>query len=85
MSIKKTLEDYSKSNMYPFHMPGHKRQLDGVYKIDMTEVEGVDDLHDATGIIAEEQNRMAGIFGADESHILVGGSSRESICSLCQL
>lgn len=75
MSIKKTLEDYSKSNMYPFHMPGHKRQLDGVYKIDMTEVEGVDDLHDATGIIAEEQNRMAEIFGADESHILVGGST----------
>ena len=73
MSLKKTLEKYSKSNMYPFHMPGHKRQLDGVSKIDMTEVEGVDDLHDASGVIAEDQKRMAKLFGADESRILVGG------------
>ncbi|SHJ53436.1 aminotransferase class I/II-fold pyridoxal phosphate-dependent enzyme [Pseudobutyrivibrio xylanivorans] len=82
MSLKKTLENYSKSNMYPFHMPGHKRQMDGVCKIDMTEVDGVDDLHDANGVIDEEQRRMAKLFGADESRILVGGSTVGNLASI---
>ncbi len=75
MSLKETLENYSKSNMYPFHMPGHKRRLPGCYEIDMTEVEGVDDLHDPTDVILEEQVRMARLFGADDSYMLVGGST----------
>lgn len=75
MSLKETLENYSKSNMYPFHMPGHKRRLPGCYEIDMTEVEGVDDLHDPTDVILEEQERMARLFGADDSYMLVGGST----------
>ena len=39
------LIEYSKSDMYPFHMPGHKRQSDGSvipYQIDLTEIEGFD-------------------------------------------
>ncbi|MCR4567226.1 MAG: aminotransferase class I/II-fold pyridoxal phosphate-dependent enzyme [Pseudobutyrivibrio sp.] len=75
MSIRDALEKYSKSNMYPFHMPGHKRQLPGEYQIDMTEVDGVDDLHDPKTIIAADQKRMAKLYGADESFILVGGST----------
>nr|MCR4830385.1 aminotransferase class I/II-fold pyridoxal phosphate-dependent enzyme [Pseudobutyrivibrio sp.] len=75
MSLSKRLEKYSKSNMYPFHMPGHKRMLEGPYGIDMTEVEGVDDLHDPNDVIAEEQNRLATLYNAKESFILVGGST----------
>ncbi|MCR5195392.1 MAG: aminotransferase class I/II-fold pyridoxal phosphate-dependent enzyme [Pseudobutyrivibrio sp.] len=75
MSIKNTLDKYSKSNMYPFHMPGHKRQLPGEYQIDMTEVDGVDDLHDPESVIAEDQKRMAKLYGAEESYFLVGGST----------
>ncbi len=75
MSLKKVLENYSKSNMYPFHMPGHKRQLEGCYKIDMTEVEGVDDLHDPTEVILEEQERLSRLYKSDSSFILVGGST----------
>lgn len=75
MNLKETLDNYSKSNIYPFHMPGHKRQLDGCYKIDMTEVEGVDDLHDPEYVIAFEQERLAKLYGADRSYILVGGST----------
>ncbi len=75
MSLKETLENYSKSDIYPFHMPGHKRQLDGCYEIDMTEVEGVDDLHDPQSVLKEEQIRLARLFGAEESYILVGGST----------
>ncbi len=75
MNLKDTLEKYSKSNIYPFHMPGHKRMIEGPYKIDMTEVEGVDDLHDPTEVLLDEQKRMARLFGADESYMLVGGST----------
>lgn len=49
--------------------------LDGVYAIDMTEVEGVDDLHDPTDVILDEQKRLARLYGADESFMLVGGST----------
>lgn len=75
MTLTQTLDNYSKSNMYPFHMPGHKRMLEGPYKIDMTEVDGVDDLHDPTDVIANEQKRLAKIYKAKESFILVGGST----------
>ncbi|MCR5581233.1 MAG: aminotransferase class I/II-fold pyridoxal phosphate-dependent enzyme [Pseudobutyrivibrio sp.] len=61
--------------MYPFHMPGHKRQLGGSYEIDMTEVEGVDDLHDPTDVIAYEQQRLAKLYRAKHSYMLVGGST----------
>ncbi|SEK76521.1 Arginine/lysine/ornithine decarboxylase [Pseudobutyrivibrio ruminis] len=82
MSLEKILEDYSKSNMYPFHMPGHKRMLEGPYKIDMTEVDGVDDLHDPEAVIAEEQERLAKIYGADKSFILVGGSTVGNLAAI---
>lgn len=82
MSLKETLENYSKSNMYPFHMPGHKRMLPGAYAIDMTEVEGVDDLHDPSEVIFEEQKRMARLFGAKESYMLVGGSTVGNIAAI---
>ena len=37
---------YGKSDVYPFHMPGHKRKVDwisDVYDIDITEIDGFDD------------------------------------------
>ncbi|WP_036977575.1 aminotransferase class I/II-fold pyridoxal phosphate-dependent enzyme [Pseudobutyrivibrio sp. MD2005] len=75
MSLHETLKEYSKSEMYSFHMPGHKRMLDGCYKIDMTEVEGVDDLHDPDGVIADEQNRLAKLYKVNKAFMLVGGST----------
>ena len=75
MSLHETLKEYSKSEMYPFHMPGHKRMLDGCYKIDMTEMEGVDDLHDPDGVIADEQNRLAKLYKVNKAFMLVGGST----------
>ena len=75
MNLKETLDQYSKSNMYPFHMPGHKRMLGGCYEIDMTEVDGVDDLHDPDGVIAAEQEKLARLYKAKKSFMLVGGST----------
>lgn len=74
------LSEYSRQNYYPFHMPGHKRNKDLVktglpYEIDITEIDGFDDLHHADGILKEAQERAARVFGADETHFLVNGST----------
>ena len=55
-SLKEKLIEYSKSGIYPMHMPGHKRNagsFSDVENIDFTEVEGLDNLHDPDGILKE--------------------------------
>ena len=52
--------------VYPFHMPGHKRQkewLHGLYDVDLTEIAGADDLHEPRGIIYNAQRRAARLCG----------------------
>ena len=53
--LYKELENYGKSDFYPFHMPGHKRNkacIEGDFPIerDITEIDGFDDLHHSEGI-----------------------------------
>lgn len=72
------LTEYGKGDVYPFHMPGHKRQLTGFgdpWQLDITEIDGFDNLHHATGILALLQQRAARIFGSRQSFLLVGGST----------
>lgn len=72
------LQEYAQSDIYPFHMPGHKRQLSlgtDVYHLDITEVEGFDNLHHAQGILAEEQAHLAQYVGAERSFFLINGST----------
>ena len=45
------------------------------YAIDITEIEGFDDLHHARGILQEAQERAAKVYGAEETHYLVNGST----------
>lgn len=78
--LYKRLKDYSDSDYYGFHMPGHKRngrfleELPGC-RIDITEIDGFDDLHHAQGILREAQERAAHLFGAGETHFLINGST----------
>ena len=73
------LEEYVKSGIYPFHMPGHKRREDVLAAInlchDLTEAEGVDDLHCANGILRNAMDNASRFFGADRSFFLVNGST----------
>ncbi len=72
------LTEYTKSDAYPLHMPGHKRQMqffERPYEMDITEIEGFDNLHHPEGILKEAQERAAGLYGADETHFLVNGST----------
>lgn len=74
------LVSYHKEDNYPFHMPGHKRNPDQInfqnpLSIDITEIDGFDNLHHAEGIIKESEERAAALYGSEESHFLVNGST----------
>lgn len=72
------LINYSKTDYYPFHMPGHKRNIPefvNPYDIDITEIDGFDNLHDAQEIIKESQDRCRQIFNSDYTFYIVNGSS----------
>ena len=64
----------------PMHMPGHKRntalfQMENPYGLDITEVEGFDNLHDAHGILRRAMDRAAALYGSAHTWFLVNGSS----------
>lgn len=72
------LKMYSKTQAYPFHMPGHKRNFGEIinpYEMDITEIYGFDDLHHPEGILEQIQKRAARIYGAEESFLLINGST----------
>lgn len=78
------LTEYVGSDAYPFHMPGHKRREipDGIpggfpdpYGIDITEIDGFDNLHHAEGILKDAMETADAIYGADRSWYLVNGST----------
>lgn len=78
--LQSLLTENSNSGIYPFHMPGHKRNTDimqmmNPYALDITEVPGFDDLHAADGILLSSMQKAAALFGSRRAFFLVGGSS----------
>lgn len=74
------LTDYAAGGTYPFHMPGHKRDAAELseclpYGIDITEIDGFDDLHAPEGVLQDLNLRLARIYGAEHSFALVNGST----------
>lgn len=75
-----SLVNYGESDFYPYHMPGHKRShsagtLSEIYKLDITEIEGFDNLHQAEGVIRQAQESAAKLYGSEETFFLVNGST----------
>ncbi len=80
MTLYEKLKEYGESDHYPYHMPGHKRKeylfIPGAFAgIDITEIDGFDNLHAPEGIIKEAQEFAAKCCGADHTYFLVGGST----------
>lgn len=75
--LEEKLLENAKSDIYPFHMPGHKRRLsaDDVCQIDITEIEGFDNLHHSQGILREVQEKAARLYGSKKAYYLVNGST----------
>ena len=79
-NLREKLEEYYNKDYLPMHMPGHKRNVELLgeklpYKIDITEIDGFDDLHHAEGIIKNIEDKARKIYKSKRSFILVNGST----------
>ena len=87
MRLCEALTDHVTKDLYPGHMPGHKGNerysfLKGILKYDITEIDGMDNLHDPVSVILESQKFAASLYGADETFFLINGSTVGVICAI---
>lgn len=86
LSLTQRLEQYSQSGALPFHMPGHQRRALHSpalpWTLDITEIDGFDDLHDPEDVLAESMDRAARLWGAEGSRYLVNGSTGGILAAL---
>ncbi len=83
--LDKKLDEYAKKGYYPFHMPGHKRMAItdfDPYSVDITEIPGFDDLHDAKGVIDRLQQGYATLYGAKNAYLSVNGSTLGNLATI---
>ena len=81
------LKSYKEIGIYPFHMPGHKRNdisSDGLlpYEIDLTEIDGFDNLHNACGCIREVEKKAEKLYYVDRAFLLVNGATGGILSSI---
>lgn len=70
------LKSYQASGFSRLHMPGHKGQpYLGCEGLDITEIQGADELYDPEGIIAQSEQNAAALFGTGITAYSVEGSS----------
>lgn len=76
------IKDYLKKELVPFSMPGHKMgrafddELKEIFlKGDLTEVDGLDNLHNPEGIIKEAEEKLSKLYKSKKSYFLVNGST----------
>ena len=79
------LIQHGRQNPACFHVPGHGQGKDclrnwpdyrtSLALLDLTELPGLDDLHNPTGPIAAAQNLAAKMYGAEKSFFLVNGTT----------
>lgn len=66
---------YAKSGALRAHMPGHKgKNLVGIEQLDLTEIDGADDLFHADGIILKSEQNASLLFGANTFYSTEGSS-----------
>jgi arginine/lysine/ornithine decarboxylase len=85
---------YLKENNISFCMPGHKggrgfratpvgkELIENLSQLDITEVEGVDNLHNPKGIIKEAGQLLSDYYGSGKSYFLVNGSTSGNLSAI---
>ncbi len=78
--LYESLKNYTDSDFYPFHMPGHKRSkesgaLADFYGMDITEIDGFDNLYQPEFVIRDAQERAAQLYHSKETYFLINGST----------
>lgn len=84
MKIQEGIDHYLNKNTVRFFMPGHKGSLSAM---DVTELDGTDNLHFPDGIIREAQDAVAKAYGVLHTFFSVNGSSaglHGAILSACK-
>lgn len=86
------LLNHLKKNPISFHVPGHKMGkgfnpvgkeiYQDLLSIDMTEIQGLDDLHRPDGVILESQQKAAEIFGSEQTFYLVNGTTSGNLAMI---
>jgi len=81
--IINALKDYSRKKPFRFHVPGHgggramypEMLQENLPGWDVTELDGLDDLHSPSGVIKLAQEKAAGLYGARHTFFLVNGTT----------
>lgn len=86
------LKKHAEQSPQSFHVPGHKNgrvfyekaktMFQDILHIDQTEIEGLDDLHEADGVIAEAEQLAAELYGVRKTNFLVGGSTAGNLAMM---
>ena len=91
------LSAYQASDYYGFHMPGHKRRtgpedsfmnscvdsFTNPFAVDITEIEGFDNLHHPEGILRDSMKWAADVYGADQTYYMINGSTGGILAAVC--
>ena len=85
------LKYINKEHSY-FAMPGHKMGkgfrgdaaslFNDILKADVTELPGLDNLHNPDGIIKEAEERLSALYGSKKSYFLVNGSTSGNMIAI---
>lgn len=75
---------------FSFHVPGHKNgelsrlpdELRMALAYDVTELTGLDDLHEPEGVIRQAEEKLSRLYGSDKSFFLVNGSTVGNLAML---
>lgn len=81
--LVQALQNFKKQLPVSFHVPGHKHgllsglpdELRRALAYDFTELTGLDDLHEADGVIREAEELLSALYQSTRSFFLVNGST----------
>ncbi|WP_432362874.1 aminotransferase class I/II-fold pyridoxal phosphate-dependent enzyme [Sporosarcina sp. UB5] len=81
--LVQALSQFKDKRPISYHVPGHKNgllsglpeEMQFVLPYDLTELEGLDDLHEPSGVIREAEQRLSALYQSDKSFFLVNGST----------
>ncbi|MGG1632491.1 aminotransferase class I/II-fold pyridoxal phosphate-dependent enzyme [Rossellomorea sp. NRS-1567] len=80
------IEKHRSAKPISFHVPGHKNGLlmddQPFYQSDVTELSGLDDLHDPHEAIREAEDLLTDVYGTMNSYFLVNGSTVGNIAAI---
>ena len=86
MGLYEQLLYYTRQRIVPMHMPGHKRNpafnMVNPYSIDITEVEGMDDLHNPSGMILALMNRFREYYETKNTYLCLNGSTSANMIAI---